>query len=123
MKLFLLSFMIAATIKITKADEFIQILSPAKGNEVLNLIEYACEQNWCNGLYTYNFTSLICDENTASCRLDYKLTDRGFVAHKLSNKNKFCLIKDINSVNEIMENHQLTETFSDALDDCLMHVF
>jgi hypothetical protein len=120
MKIFALSFLIACSIKMAKADNnFAQILTEDDRTHVLRLIDNACEQYWCEGRYDFKFKSFACDENSATCRLRFKILDRGFIPGKFSEKYTSCVFKDIKSSAQIFEEDQLNVNFFRDLDACI----
>ena len=119
MKILALSLFIALSIKAVKATEFTSVLSEGDRAEVLKLIDSACEEHWCEGRYDFKFKSLACDENSMSCRLRFKILDRGFIPGKFSEKYASCVFKNIKSAEQVLIDGQLTESFLSELDLCL----
>lgn len=122
MKVLALSFLLACSIKIAKAEntpEFTAILSDDDRTQVLGLISDACMHSWCTSRFDFKFKSFSCDENTAACRLRFKIMDRGFVPGKFSEKYMSCVFTGIQNGSQILVVDQLNETFIQKLDACL----
>lgn len=122
MKVLALSFLLACSIKIAKAEtvpEFKAILSEEKREQVIELVSSACRDSWCNGRYDYKIKSFACDENSASCRLRFKIQDRGFIPGKFSEKYMSCLFTEIKNEEQILIENKLTESFTHKLEACL----
>lgn len=122
MKILALSFFLACTIKIAKADtapDFTAILSDEDRTQVLELVSEACQTSWCTGRYDFKFKSFSCDENSATCRLRFKIMDRGFIPGKFSEKHLTCVFSEIKSADQILIRNRLTENFFQKLDSCL----
>jgi len=125
MKIFALSFLLACSIKMAKAESdtsFTSILTMEDRTQVLQLIGEACNNYWCEGRYDYKFKSFSCDENSASCRLRFKILDRGFIPGKFSEKYASCLFKEITTAEQILVDNKLNEHFFRELDACLKFV-
>lgn len=120
MKILALSFFIACSIKIAKAEtDFAQILTEDDRSHVLKLINNVCEKSWGEGQYDIKFKSFACDENTAACRLRFKIQDRGFIPGKFNEKYASCVFKNIKNSDQIFEGDQLNDVFFKELDDCI----
>ncbi len=122
MKIFALSFLLACSIKVAKAESntpFASILTTEDRSQVLQLIGEACSTSWCEGRYDFKFKSFSCDENTASCRLRFKIMDRGFIPGKFSEKYASCVFKEIKTAEQILVEDKLNEHFFKDLDACL----
>lgn len=122
MKVFALSFLLVFSIKMTKADaapEFAAILTEEDREQVLQLINIACSDRWCESRYDFKFKSFYCDENSSSCRLRFKIMDRGFIPGKYSEKYSSCIFKEIKSAEQIIFDGKLTAGFLHDLDECI----
>ncbi len=122
MKVLALSFLLACSIKMTKADtspEFAAILNEEDRVQVLQLINIACYDRWCESRYDFKFKSFYCDENSSSCRLRFKIMDRGFIPGKYSEKYATCVFKEIKSAEQIISDGKLAPGFLRDLDKCM----
>lgn len=102
-----------------EATSFRQIITENDKTEILKLIDHACADSWCSGDYDYKFSSFSCNDTNAICILGFKIIDRDAKPGEVKAVNRRCIFKNISSINDVVENHALTEVFYDQLNYCV----
>ena len=103
----LLSFSTFATEAITENQE----------NNILQSIDMACGDTWCEGDYQYHFTAFKCSSLTESCSLTF---DLAFYGDDIS-EEILCVFEGITSYSQLMDKRgELTwDFYSRVNEECM----
>jgi hypothetical protein len=101
-------------------------LTSAESHTILDLIDDACGDAWCEGDYNYAFKRFTCKTTTHSCTLTVIVIDEGDPAAHTATRSfwRSCKIPGFSGFDGIVETaangyQGLTDGYFDKLNDCM----
>jgi hypothetical protein len=110
--------------------------SPAKADDlcrrdekrVLFAIDQICGDTWCEGDYNFQFRKIRCNFTLGTCALEFRTAPWKSGEDQDYNwgKSKFCVIRDVNSMDQLISTDRPTAELKDApyeqITECMNHL-